>query len=343
MRLSQAIQFLESKQIHTTHHYEGDDFSLSGIAPLESASPTHISYIDQDKYIAKLADSKAGAVLVRESFMQSLQGNVPPSIQILEVQNPHLAFAYLSGCFAKPEFANPAQNYATTYKSNIKIAPNVFIGANVCIGARSEIMPGVVISDNVKIGEDCVIFPNVVIYRDTIIGDRVRIHAGSVIGSDGFGYAHTPSGEHIKIEHNGCVVLENDVEIGANNTIDRAVFGETIIKQGAKIDNLVQIGHNCEVGAHSLLVSQVGLAGSTTTGRNVVMGGQAGTGGHIHIGDFVQVAGRGAVGKNLPPNTKWGGHPLMELDEWMKFYVKLRRLVKSSTTSGIAESRESKQ
>ena len=108
-----------------------------------------------------------------------------------------------------------------------------------------------------------------------------------------------------------------------------AVFGETIIREGAKIDNLVQIGHNCEVGAHSLLVSQVGLAGSTTTGRNVVMGGQAGTGGHIHIGDFVQVAGRGAVGKTLPPNTKWGGHPLMELDEWMKFYVSLRRFVKS--------------
>ena len=121
------------------------------------------------------------------------------------------------------------------------------------------------------------------------------------------------------------------MEIGANNTIDRAVFGETIIKKGAKIDNLVQIGHNCVVGEHSILVSQVGLAGSTTTGRNVIMGGQAGTGGHIHIGDFVQVAGRGAVGKNLPPHTKWGGHPLMELSEWMKFYVSLRRLIKKDS------------
>ncbi|WP_395002441.1 UDP-3-O-(3-hydroxymyristoyl)glucosamine N-acyltransferase [uncultured Helicobacter sp.] len=329
MRLSQAIGFLESKQIHTTHYHKGEDFTLSGIAPLESASPTHISYIDQDKYITKLADSKAGAVLVREGFVQKFQNSAPQTMQILEVPNPHLAFAYLSSCFAKPEFANPMHNYAHTYEPSVKIAPNVFIGANVRIGARSEILPGVVISDNVEIGEDCVVFPNVVIYRDTRIGDRVRIHAGSVIGSDGFGYAHTASGEHIKIEHNGRVVLENDVEIGANNTIDRAVFGETIIREGAKIDNLVQIGHNCEVGAHSLLVSQVGLAGSTTTGRNVVMGGQAGTGGHIHIGDFVQVAGRGAVGKTLPPNTKWGGHPLMELDEWMKFYVSLRRFVKS--------------
>lgn len=329
MHLHQAIEFLESKQIHITHHTKGEDFILSGIAPLESASPTHISYIDQDKYIAKLADSRAGAVLVRASFLQALRDDIPPSMQILAVQNPHLAFAYLSQCFAKPEFADPTHNYANTYDTSITIAPHVFIGANVRIGARTKILPGVVISDNVEIGEDCVLFPNVVVYRDTIIGHRVNIHAGSVIGSDGFGYAHTTNGEHIKIEHNGRVVLENDVEIGANNTIDRAVFGETIIKQGTKIDNLVQIGHNCEVGAHSLLVSQVGLAGSTTTGRNVVMGGQAGTGGHIHIGDFVQVAGRGAVGKNLPPHTKWGGHPLMELDDWIKFYVKLRRLIKS--------------
>ncbi len=192
-------------------------------------------------------------------------------------------------------------------------------------------MPNVVIGDNVSIGEHCKIYPNVVIYRDSIIGNRVNIHAGSIIGCDGFGYAHTAEGKHIKIEHNGRVVIEDDVEIGANNTIDRAVFGQTLIKQGAKIDNLVQIGHNCVVGEHTLLVSQVGLAGSTTTGRNVIMGGQAGTGGHIHIGDFVQVAGRGAVGKNLPPHTKWGGHPLMELNEWMKFYVSLRRLIKKDS------------
>ena len=180
-------------------------------------------------------------------------------------------------------------------------------------------------------GKNCKIYPNVVIYGNTHIGDNVIIHAGSIIGCDGFGYAHTDKGEHIKITHNGRVVIEDNVEIGANNTIDRAVFGETIIKKGAKIDNLVQIGHNCVIGEHSILVSQVGLAGSTTTGRNVIFGGQAGTGGHIHIGDFVQVAGRGAVGKNLPANTKWGGHPLMELDEWMKFYVSLRRMLKKST------------
>lgn len=325
MRLSEAIAFLQSKDIHIKHLQTAQDFELSAIAPLDEATASQLSYIDQDKYAKDLQHSKAGAVLVREN----LTNQVPQHMQVLEVANPHLAFAYLSHLFKKPEFSNPNTNYATKH-TNAQIAPNAFIGENVSIGKGSVIMPNVVISDNVKIGENCTIYPNVVIYRDSIIGNNVILHAGSVIGSDGFGYAHTNLGEHIKIEHNGCVEIQDNVEIGANNTIDRAVFGKTLIKQGAKIDNLVQIGHNCVIGEHSLLVSQVGLAGSTTTGRNVVMGGQAGTGGHIHIGDFVQVAGRGAVGKNLPPNTKWGGHPLMELDAWMKFYVKLRKIVKDS-------------
>ena len=308
MRLQEAIEFLESKNIAVRHFNVSKDFELSALAPLEQATQTQISYIDQEKYLASLADSHVGAVLVRPNHANI----VPAHIQGLEVANPH-------------------KNYAQELlESNptLTIAPNVFIGANVSIGAHTQILPGVVLSDNVSIGAHCKIYPNVVIYRDTQIGDNVSIHAGSVIGSDGFGYAHTNEGEHIKIEHSGRVVIESRVEIGANNTIDRAVFGETRIKSGAIIDNLVQVGHNCVVGENTILVSQVGLAGSTTTGRNVVMGGQAGTGGHIHIGDFVQVAGRGAVGKNLPPNTKWGGHPLMELDEWMKFYVSLRRLLK---------------
>ncbi len=309
------------------------DFELSGIAPLESATPTQVSYIDQDKYIVSLADSKAGAVLIRAS----LADKVPSHIQPLIVENPHLAFALLSQLFSQDGFSLTHREPRAT---NAQIGENVVIGENVSIGENCIFYPNVVIGENVSIGENCIIYPNVVIYRDTLIGNRVRIHAGSVIGCDGFGYAHTNDGKHIKIEHNGRVVIEDDVEIGANNTIDRAVFGETLIKKGAKIDNLVQIGHNCIVGEHSILVSQVGLAGSTTTGRNVVMGGQAGTGGHIHIGDFVQVAGRGAVGKNLPPKTKWGGHPLMELDEWMKFFVSLRRMVKNKNQKTDSKQKE---
>ena len=304
------------------------DFFIHSLAPLEYGGADDVSYIDQNQYLQKLKDSKVGAVLIKEEHASS----VPPHIQPLIVENPHLAFAFLSEYFRKSEFSDMHTNYINNQNVGISgsavIMPNVFIGKNVRIGDRTIIMPGVVISDHVRIGDDCKIYPNVVIYRESRIGNGVNIHAGSVIGSDGFGYAHTKLGEHVKIEHNGIVEIENYVEIGANTTIDRAVFGKTIIKQGAKIENLVQIGHNCIIGQNSILVAQVGLAGSTTTGRNVVFGGQAGTGGHIHIGDFTQIAGRGAVGKNLPPHTKWGGHPLMQLDEWMKFFVSLRRIVK---------------
>lgn len=330
MLLSQAIQSAFQHYIKLQNTIK-NDFKLTGIAPLESATSTQISYIDQDKYIPSLENSQTGAVLIRPCLLEK----VPSHIQPLIVENPHLAFALLSALFAKTDFSSSLgtpsiSSQSSTIHPSTQIAPNVCIGENVRIHADCVIMPGVVIGDNVEIGQGCKIYPNVVIYRDTQIGKNVRIHAGSVIGCDGFGYAHTNTGEHIKIEHNGCVIIEDDVELGANNVIDRAVFGETRIKKGAKIDNLVQIGHNCVIGEHSILVSQVGLAGSTTTGRNVVMGGQAGTGGHIHIGDFVTIAGRGAVGKNLPPNTKWGGHPLMELGEWMKFYVSLRKILKNN-------------
>lgn len=305
-----------------------NDFMLEGLAPLESATQNQVSYIQQDKYIQGLQDSKAGAVLIRET----IQDKVPSHIQPLIVDNPHLAFALLSQLFAKGDFiARP--HVDSKIDTSASVAANVVLGNNVNIGANTVIMPGVVIADNVSIGSNCKIYPNVVIYRESVIGDRVLIHANSVIGSDGFGYAQNALGEHVKIEHNGRTIIEDDVEIGANNVIDRAVFGETRVKKGSKVGHSCVIAHNSVVGEHSLLVAQVGLAGSTTTGRNVVLGGQVGTAGHVHIGDFAQVAGRGAVSKNLPPKSKWGGHPIMQLDEWMKFYVNLRRMLKEKNVS----------
>lgn len=298
------------------------DFELLGIASIECADDNYVSYIDDKKYVKNLESCKAGLVLVRDEIVNILPKHIP----ILVVDNPHLAFALLSQLFAKNDFS-------TCIISNISdsavISPNAVISNNVSIGDNTNIMSGVVIGDDVNIGYGCKIYPNVVIYGGSKIGNNVTIHAGSIIGGDGFGYAHTKDGKHIKIEHMGYVLIDDNVEIGANNTIDRAVFGVTHIKSGVKIDNLVQIGHNCVIGENTILISQVGLSGSTTTGRNVILGGQAGTGGHIHIGDFTKVAGKGAVSKNLPPNTKWGGHPLMELNEWMRFFAFLKRMVKS--------------
>lgn len=321
MLLSEAVNkifdgYVELKSKLTT------DFELLGVASIECANDNCVSYIDDKKYAKNLINCKAGVILVKDEIVDAIPKNIP----ILVVDNPHLAFALLSQLFAKKDFSPCIQS---DINDSAIISPNAVISNNVSVGANTNIMSGVVIGDDVTIGYGCKIYPNVVIYGRSKIGNNVTIHSGSIIGADGFGYAHTKDGKHIKIEHMGYVLIDDDVEIGANNTIDRAVFGVTHIKSGVKIDNLVQIGHNCVIGENTILISQVGLSGSTTTGRNVILGGQAGTGGHIHIGDFTKVAGRGAVSKNLPANTKWGGHPLMELNEWMRFFAILKRMVKS--------------
>ena len=322
MRLYEIIESFKKVDSAFVGQCNAGDFNVRSLLPLHLATQNDISYIDQDKYLPLLDSSNAGAIFIHKSKNISHKNAIC-------VENPHLAFALASAFFKSPQLKSTksAPQSEKIHKS-ARIFNGAFIGENVALGENTTIMPNAVIMDNVAIGANTTIYPNVVIYRDSIIGNNVAIHAGSVIGSDGFGYAHTKMGEHIKIEHFGNVIIEDNVEIGANVTIDRAVFESTIVKKGAKIDNLVQLGHNCVIGEHSLLVSQVGFAGSTTTGRNVVFGGQSGTGGHIHIGDFVQVAGRGAVGKNLPPNTKWGGHPLTELNEWQRMWVKLRKMTR---------------
>lgn len=325
MKLSEAINKAFGNNVILKSDIT-NDFVLEGIATLGTATQNQVSYIEQEQYVQNLQDSKAGAVIIRES----IKDKVPSHIQPIIVDNPHLAFALLSQLFTKGDFvARPHTD--SSIDSTASIGANVSLGKNVSIGAHTMIMPGVVIGDDVSIGSNCKIYPNVVIYRESVIGDRVLIHANSVIGSDGFGYAQNAFGEHIKIEHNGRTIIEDDVEIGASNVIDRAVFGETRIKKGSKVGHSCVIAHNSVVGEHSLLVAQVGLAGSTTTGRNVVLGGQVGVTGHVHIGDFVQVGGNGMVSKNLPPKSKWSGYPIMPLDEWLKFHVSLRRMLKEKS------------
>ena len=298
-----------------------EDFDVISLMPPQYATKNDISYINDEKYLSSLHTCQAGAVFVDIKYKDTNLGK-----NIIFVKNPYLVFAHLTHFFKYDQIKHTQST--TKKQKNTKIYEGVFIGENVKIGDHCVIMPGCVICDDVTIGNNVRIYPNVTIYKDSIIGDNVIMHSGCVIGSDGFGYAHTSDGQHIKIEHLGNVIIEDNVEIGANTTIDRGVLDSTIIKKGAKIDNLVQIGHNCIIGEYSILVSQVGFAGSTTTGRNVVCGGQAGTGGHIHIGDFTQVAARAGISKNLPPNTKWAGHPIMELKAWQKLQIKIRNLLK---------------
>ncbi|MCR4942158.1 MAG: UDP-3-O-(3-hydroxymyristoyl)glucosamine N-acyltransferase [Campylobacter sp.] len=304
-------------------NFSGADLEISALNSLKNAKSGELSYCDSPKNAKFISECKASAILVNKDALNL----VPDTAVAVVCDNPHLAFAILSKDFAKPLFNEPKPSQIA---QSAKIMPNVYIGSNVKVGENTIIMAGAFLGDNVSIGKNCIIHPNVVIYNDSLIGDECHLNANCVIGSDGFGYAHTATGEHVKIYHNGNVVLEDFVEIGACTTIDRGVFESTIVKKYAKIDNLVQIGHNCEVGYASIIVSQVGLAGSTKLGRNVVMGGQAGSGGHLSIGDFAQVAARAGVSKSLAGGKKYAGHPINELGEHLKIQAKLMRLAKKS-------------
>jgi len=210
-----------------------------------------------------------------------------------------------------------------------KVMPNVYIGKNSVIGSDCTIMAGAFIGDNVTIGNNTIIYPNVTIYRDCKVGNDCIIHAGTVVGSDGFGFANTKDGKYIKIYQNGNVEIGNDVEIGANCTIDRAVFKTTKIDSGVRIDNLVHIGHNCKISSGCILVSQVGLSGSTTLHPYVVMGGQSGTSGHLEIAPFTTIAARGGVTKTIhEPKKQWAGFPLFEHRQWLKLQGKISNLLK---------------
>jgi UDP-3-O-[3-hydroxymyristoyl] glucosamine N-acyltransferase len=297
-----------------------EDIQITGINTLMEAKEGEISFLHNPKYAKFLENTKASAVILSKDFKDKLPSNVVG----LFTDEPYLKLAILTKSFAKA----PWEDGEFEVGKNCNIDKSVRIAKGVKIGDNVTIMPNVSIAPFVEIGDNTIIYPNVSIYRDSIIGKNVAIHSGSVIGSDGFGYAHTKDGKHVKIYHLGKVIIEDDVEIGANTTIDRAVFGKTIVKRGSKIDNLVQIGHNCEVGEYSILVSQVGLAGSTKLGRNVVMGGQSATAGHLEIAPFTQIAARGGVTKSVKEAGVYSGFPLMPHKQWLKLQGILNRLLK---------------
>ncbi len=206
---------------------------------------------------------------------------------------------------------------------------NVYLGKDSKIGSNCTIMAGAFIGDNVEIGNNTIIYPNVTIYRDCKVGSDCIIHAGTAIGSDGFGFANTKTGKYIKIYQNGNVTVGNDVEIGANCAIDRAVFKSTIIEDGVRLDNLVHIAHNCKLGRGCILTGQVGLSGSTTLHEYVVMGGQSATAGHLEVAPFTTIAARGGVTKTIDePKKQWAGFPLMEHRPWLKLQGKIAKLLK---------------
>jgi len=299
-----------------------DSIDIKGMNTLREASEGEISFLSDSKYEKELEGTKASAVILPSAKAHLL----PKGVIALVSEEPYMSVALLSKHFAKPIRSSEV---SPVIGDGSVIYPSAHIENGASVGSNCTIMSGVYIGAEAVIGDDVVLYPNVTIYRDCVIGNRVMIHAGSVIGSDGFGYAHTAMGEHVKLYQNGNVVIEDDVEIGANTTVDCAVFGSTIIKQGSKIDNLVQIGHNCVIGEHSILVSQTGLAGSTTLGRNVVMGGQSATAGHLSIAPFTTMAARSGVTKSITNKGVYSGFPLMEHKMWLKMQAKLAKMLES--------------
>ena len=301
------------------------DLLVKGIQSLDQAGPDEISFAVGPKYKDLVKQSRAGAIVLPEGWPE--ETNRPA----IFVKDPYLAYARLVAAFTSRPFTPLGVSQGAfigkgcEIHQEVTIHPGVFIAEKVKIARGVTLYPGVVLGDGVEIGEGSTLYPNVVVYQGCKIGSRVNVHAGAVIGSDGFGYAR--DGEtYVKIPQIGTVVIEDDVEIGANACIDRAALGETRIGRGTKIDNLVQVAHNVAIGPNSVLVSQVGIAGSARLGRGVVLGGQAGVVGHIEIGDGAMIGPQAGVAGDVAPGEIVSGSPAMPHRLWRRVSVSIKKI-----------------
>ena len=282
---------------------------ISSLTSLGEADPHALSFVANEKMSKAVATLRVAALLVHRHLSDL-------ALPQIVVDNPLLAFARVAQKFFVRVPTPRGIAESVTQGSDVRIGsdpslwPCVTLGDRVTIGNRVTLYPGVFIGPDSRIGDDSVLYPNVVVREGCSLGARVIVHSGTVIGADGFGYVQH-QGRHHKIPQLGGVVIEDDVELGANVTVDRATFGRTIVKQGTKVDNLVQIAHNVTVGEHCILVAQVGIAGSTTIGRHVMIGGQAGLSDHITIGDQVMIAAQSGVNRSVESNQIVGGSPAM--------------------------------
>jgi len=306
----------------------GIQITMTGVGTLHEATASEITYLSSDQYAKHFSETKAAAAIVHKRVKLPAPSHIP----ILLVDDAELAIAKVLELFAPP-VPRPSMGIdplARVAKSAVigedtAVGPFVFIGERCRIGRGTVLHPGVYIGDDVELGEDCVMFPNVVIRERITLGHRVIIHAGSILGSDGFGYRWDGS-KHAKVPQIGTIIVGDDVEIGSCTCIDRAKFSATRIGRGSKIDNLVQIGHNVELGEHCIIVGQAGLAGSTRLGKGVILGGQAAIRDHITIGDGAMVAGTSGVAEDIPAKAVVSGTPAMPHRQTLREQAAIRRL-----------------
>jgi UDP-3-O-[3-hydroxymyristoyl] glucosamine N-acyltransferase len=303
---------------------DGDGtIEISGIAGIREAGEGEITFLSNPKYLSSLEKTRASAVI--------LSPETPSKIPAIRCRNPYLAFARTVALLLKKPYQSSGvspdlvQGEGCQLGSDLSIHPRVVLGKNVRIGDRVTLFPGVVIGDSSIVGDDSLLYSGVSVRENVQIGKRVIINCGAVIGSDGFGFA--PDGEsYFKILQTGGVIVGDDVEIGANTTIDRGAMGDTSIGEGTKIDNLVQIAHNVVIGTNCIIVSKSGISGSTIVGDNVTLAGKAAVAGHLKIGDHVTVGGFSGVTKNIPSGKVVAGFPAIDHREWLKAAVSFEHL-----------------
>ncbi|NOS35096.1 MAG: UDP-3-O-(3-hydroxymyristoyl)glucosamine N-acyltransferase [Deltaproteobacteria bacterium] len=309
---------------------DGDgEVEIEGVASIEDAAPGAITFIASPKYLHLLATTKATALIV--PMEDEMRQDIERGLNLLRVANPYLAFAKILALFQPPpshyEGVHPRAEVhgGAVVGRGVSIYPFAVVDEGACIGDRVVLYPGVYVGRNAVVGDDTLLYPNVTVREGCRIGQRVIVHANSVVGSDGFGYARDGSSHH-KIPQTGIVVLEDDVEIGAGVTIDRATLGETIIRRGTKVDNIVQIAHNVEIGEDSIIVAQVGISGSTKIGKGVTLAGQVGIAGHIEVGDGITVGAKAGVIGNLLEKGVFTGMPAMPHAQWLRVQGSLTKL-----------------
>jgi UDP-3-O-[3-hydroxymyristoyl] glucosamine N-acyltransferase len=304
----------------------GADVPILGINDLRSAGPDQVSFLGNARYEALARSSRAGAILVTPRDAAKFERT------LIEVESPSAAFAKISALFAPPPVRDEPGIHPTailapdvTVGTAVSIGPHVVVGAGARIGDRVVVGANCFIGEQTVIGADSRLYPLVTVRERSILGERVILHSGVVIGGDGFGYEFQ-QGRQVKIPHTGYVQLDDEVEIGANSTVDRGRFGRTHLAEGVKVDNLVMIAHNVVIGAHSVIVAQTGISGSTTLGKYVTLAGQVGLAGHLTIGDRAVIAAQSGLNKDVPAGAVLAGHHAVPMRESLKLEALTRRL-----------------
>ncbi|CAN5786664.1 UDP-3-O-(3-hydroxymyristoyl)glucosamine N-acyltransferase [soil metagenome] len=335
MKLRELAERLECR-------LDGDgEIDVIEVTGIEDAGPSDITFFVNNKYAAALRATRAGAVILGE------QAEAAPCA-MLRTTNPYLAFAKAVEIFAEPWRPSPGVHPLACVADGAEVAPEASIGAFAAIGEGARIGPRTIVQPHVtigraaRVGADCLIHAGVSIRERVVVGDRVVIQDGAVIGSDGYGFARNTDGSHYKIPQLGGVVIEDDVEIGANSTIDRPAVGETRIGAGSKIDNLVQIAHGVSVGKRALLAAQVGIAGSTTVEDSVTLAGQVGVAGHLTIGKGTIATAQTGIPNSVQPGAFISGYPAIENREWLKASAIFRKLPELRKTVADLERRIAK-